>query len=107
MRIGPFQPAVALLQWLPMVLKMLGMAGVVAIPLLVVAWLLSANAWQQAQRAAQAAQGADRVHALLRLSRQLQELRDTAQPIAGVADLAARHEAAQRAVARGGSGGGG
>jgi methyl-accepting chemotaxis protein len=98
MRIAPFQPAVALLQRLPMTLKMLGLSGMVAIPLLVVAWLLSADAWQQAQRAAQAAQGADRVHALQRLSRQLQEWRDTAQPIAGVPDVAARHEAAQRAV---------
>ena len=98
MRIQPFQPAIALLQRLPMTLKMLGLTGMVVVPLLVVAWLLSADAWQQAQRAAQAAEGADRVRALQRLSRQLQEWRDTTQPIAGVADIAARHEAAQRTV---------
>jgi methyl-accepting chemotaxis protein len=98
MRIDVFLPAVALLQRLPMTLKMLGLTGMVVIPLLVVAWLLSADAWRQVQHAQQALEGARRVVALQGLSRQLQEWRDTLKPIEGVANIAARHEAAQRVV---------
>jgi methyl-accepting chemotaxis protein len=98
MRIDVFRPAVALLQRLPMTLKMLGLTGMVVIPLLVVAWLLSSDAWRQVQSAQHALEGARRVAALQGLSRQLQEWRDTLKPVEGVANIAARHEAAQRAV---------
>ncbi|MCX7742468.1 MAG: hypothetical protein N2Z66_04270, partial [Tepidimonas sp.] len=75
MRKDVFYPAVALLQRLSMPAKMLGMAAVVAVPLLIVAWLLVADNWR-ALRATQVAQdGLDAMRAVQELTHALQDWR--------------------------------
>ncbi len=98
MRIRFVSPAVALLQRLPMTLKLLGLSTMVVVPLLLVAWLLAEDAWRDAQSARRALEGAETAQRLQQLARDWQTWRDSAQPIEGVADLATRQQGAARAI---------
>ncbi|MFN3611078.1 hypothetical protein [Tepidimonas sp.] len=57
MRSNVFTPAVALLQRLSMPIKMIGMAAIVAVPMLIVAFLLVADNWRALQTTEEARDG--------------------------------------------------
>ncbi|WP_334154914.1 hypothetical protein [Tepidimonas sp.] len=101
MRKDVFTPAVALLQRLSMPVKMIGLAAVVAVPLLIVAFLLVADDWRDLQTTEKARQGMAAMREVQALAHAVQEWRDTADvAAAGVAALGgAQQQAAQRAAA--------
>ncbi|MCX7662724.1 MAG: methyl-accepting chemotaxis protein [Tepidimonas fonticaldi] len=101
MRKDVFTPAVALLQRLSMPVKMIGLAAVVAVPMLIVAFLLVADNWRALQTTEEARQGMAAMREVQALAHALQEWRDTADvAAAGVTALgSAQQQAAQRAAA--------
>ncbi|TSE24371.1 Methyl-accepting chemotaxis protein I [Tepidimonas sediminis] len=98
MRKDVFYPAVALLQRLSMPAKMLGMAAVVAVPLLIVAWLLVADNWRALQATRAAEQGLQAMRTAQRLTHALQDWRDAADVAA--AGVTAMQEPARGAAQR-------
>ncbi|TSE21042.1 Methyl-accepting chemotaxis protein III [Tepidimonas alkaliphilus] len=98
MRKDAFYPAVALLQRLSMPAKMLGMAAMVVLPLLLVAWLLVADNWRALQATRAAQQGLAAMQTVQQLAHALQDWRDAADVAA--AGIAERQAEQQRAAAR-------
>ena len=88
MRKDIFTPAVALLQRLSMPVKMFGLAALVAVPMLIVAFLLVADNWRALQTTEEARQGMAAMREVQALAHALQDWRDAADAAAaGVAAL--------------------
>ncbi|TSE28514.1 Methyl-accepting chemotaxis protein I [Tepidimonas thermarum] len=83
MRKDVFYPAVAVLQRVSMPVKMLGLAAVVAIPLLIVAWLLVADNLRALQTTRSAQDGLRVMRAVQTLAHAVQDWRDAADAADG------------------------